>query len=82
MCDGSVFAASVRPTARPIAAARQSVSKSTQNGFKFRLTFHKSAFSRPEEAAPWLERCKNIDHKAVVFRKYLFAFAFTGSALQ
>jgi len=67
---------------RQSAAARQSGSESIQNGFKFRLTFHKLAFSRPEEAAPWLERYKNTDHKAVVFRKYLSAFAFTRSALQ
>ena len=62
VCYGSVFAGAVRPTARPSATARQSVSELIQNGLKFRLTFHKSAFSLPEEAAPWLERCKNTDH--------------------
>jgi hypothetical protein len=68
LCYGSVLAAAVRPTARQTAAARQSVSESIQNGFKFRLTFHKSTFVGPEEAAPWLEKCKNTYHKAVVFR--------------
>ena len=82
MCDGSVFAALVLPMALLIAAALQSVSESIQNGLKFRLTFYKSTFFRPEEAAPWLEQCKNTDHKAVVFRMYLLAFAFAGSALQ
>ncbi len=77
-----MFAAAVRPTARQTAAARQSVSESIQNGFKFRLTFHKPTFSRPEEAAPWFEQCKNTGYKAVVFRKYLPAIAFAGSALQ
>jgi hypothetical protein len=67
---------------RQSAAARQSGSESIQNGFKFRLTFHKSVFSRPEEAVPWLRACKKTDHKAVFFHKYLLAFAFTGSALQ
>jgi hypothetical protein len=81
-CDGSVFAAVLLPTALQTAAARQSVSGSIQNGFKFRLTFHKSTFFRPEEAAPWFELCKNTDHKAVVFRKYLLAISFAGSALQ
>jgi hypothetical protein len=80
--DGSVFAVAVLPTARQTAAARQSVSESIQNGFKFRLTFHKSTFFRPEEAAPWFEQCKNTDHKAVVFHKYLSVIAFAGSALQ
>jgi hypothetical protein len=70
--------AAVRQTAWQTAAVLQSVSESIQNRFKFRLTFHKST----EEVAPWLEQCKNTDHKAVVFRKYLLVFAFTGSALQ
>ncbi len=58
MCDYSVFAAAVLPTARQTAAAPQSVSESIQNGYKFRLTFHKSTFFGPEEAAPWFELCK------------------------
>jgi hypothetical protein len=58
MCDCSVFAASVRRTARQTAAAQQSVSESIQNGFKFRLKFLKSTFFRPEEEAPWFELCK------------------------
>ena len=59
MCDCSVFAAAVLPTARQTAAAQQSVSESIQNGFKFRLTFHKSTFFRPEEEAPWLSGAKH-----------------------
>jgi hypothetical protein len=82
--DGSGFPVSVLPTAAVLqtASVRQSGSESIQNQFKFRLTFHKSAFSQPEEAAPCLELCKNTDHKADVFRKCLLAFAFAGSALQ
>jgi hypothetical protein len=72
----------VRQTTLQIAAALQSVSELIQDGFKFRLTFHESTFFLPEEAAPWFELCKNTDHKAVVFRKYLSAISFAGSALQ
>jgi hypothetical protein len=68
VCDDSVFGAAVRHAVRQSAAARQSVSESIQNGFKFRFTFHKSTFFRPEEAAPWLGRCKNTDHRTVDFR--------------
>ncbi len=82
LCDGSVFAAAVRPTAQQTAAARQSVSESILNVFKFRLTFHRSTFFGPEVAAPWLEQYNNTDHKAVVFRKYHSTFAFAGSALK
>ena len=78
VCNGSVFMATVWQSAE----ARQSVSESIQNGFKFHLTFHKPTFSRPEEAAPWFEQCKDTGYKAVVFRKYLPAIAFAGSALQ
>ena len=44
--DGSVLALAMRHAGavRQSAAARQSVSESIQNGLKFRLTFHKSAF--------------------------------------
>jgi hypothetical protein len=67
VCDCSVFVAAVLPTERQAAAARQSVSELIQNGFKFRLTFQKSTFFGPEEAASRLERCKNTDHKQSFF---------------
>jgi hypothetical protein len=67
VCDGSVFTAAVLHAVRQSAVALQSVSESIQNGLKFRLTFHSSTFFRPEEAALWLDWCKNTDHKAVVF---------------
>ena len=44
MRDCRVFAAAVRPTAQQTAEVPQSVSESIQNGFNFRLTFHKSTF--------------------------------------
>jgi hypothetical protein len=67
---------------RPTSAARQSGSEWVQNGFKFRLTFHKVALSQPEEAAPWLERCNYADHKGAISRKCRLAVSFDVSALQ
>jgi hypothetical protein len=82
-CDGRGFAASVLPTAavQQMAATRQSESES--ECVQVPCDTHKSTFFRPEVAAPWLEQCKNTDHKAVVFGpgKYLLAFSFTGLAL-
>jgi hypothetical protein len=78
VCDVSVFAAAVLHAVLQSTAARQSVSESIQDGFKFCLTLHKSTFFRPEEAAPWLERYKNTDHRTVDFRGYLLAFVFAG----
>jgi hypothetical protein len=71
VCDGSVFPAAVLPTATVLqtSAVLQSVSEWVQNWIKFSLTCHKSTFFLPEEAAPWLEQCKNTDHKAVILCK-------------
>jgi hypothetical protein len=76
--DGSGFAASVPTAAIILTAAARQIGSTVQ----VPSDSHKSTFFQPEEMAPWLERCKNTDHKAVVVHKYLLAFVFAGLALQ